>query len=111
MTSVTQLSQSTPRSFRRFDPEPRHIERRQENQREQGCNRKPAHDGVGHGAPEHCRCDRNHAEDGGSSSEQNRAQAMLGRAYDGVPGLLARIYLLINLDNQDDRVSDHHADQ
>ena len=92
-----------------LDPEPRHVERRKEDEGQQRRDRQAAHDRVGHRTPEDGRRDRDHAEDRGSSGEQDRAEAVRGGLDDRIPGMAPVRLLLLDLVDEDHRVAGDHA--
>ena len=93
------------------DPEPRHVERRKEDQCQKRRDRQAAHDRVGHRTPEDGRRDRDHAEDRSSGGQQDRAEAVGGRLDDRIPRIAPVRLLLFDLVDQDHRVARDHAGQ
>ena len=93
------------------DPEPRHVERRQEQERQQRADDDAAHHRVGHRAPENLARDRNQRETCGGRRQQDRPHPMLGRFDHGIPGRAPLLPQILDLHDQDHRVSDQNTDQ
>jgi hypothetical protein len=98
-------------ALRRLHPKPGHVESGQEHEREQRRDHEAADHRVGHRPPEDGRRDRDHPEDRGGGSEQDRAQPMLRRHDHRVPWVASVADFGLDLVDQNDRVANDHADQ
>ena len=98
-------------SIRRLDTKPRHIQRRQEQEREQRSDDDAAHHRVGHRTPEDFARDRYQRQAGGSRRQQDRPHAMFGGLHHRLPCGLSFLLQVLDLHDQDHRVADQDADQ
>ena len=91
--------------------EPSHIERRQEDQREDCANKKSAHDGEGHRTPEYRWCDRDHPEDRRDCRQHDRAKPRAAGIDRCLPHVLTLTSFGFNLVDQDHCVLRDHPEQ
>ena len=89
-----------------FDAKPCHVQRRQEQERQQRPDDDASHHRVRHRPPKDLASDRNEPETCGSRGQHNRPDTVLCRLDHRLPGGSSFPSELLDLHNQDHRVTD-----
>src|SRR6516162_8881076 len=108
--------------LRNFDPcgrtvrwflsaEPSHIQRRQEDEGQDGRDEQSSHDGKGHRAPKYRWRDRDHAENRRHGCQHDRTEAGTSRIDRRRPNVLSLRALPFDLTDQNHGILGDHSDQ